>query len=299
MNTNMLGIYAASITPFTPGNQVSETALTALMERNLQEGASGFFIGGSSAECFLLSHEERIRTFEIASAFRDRTNLIAHIGSLSTKEAIEFGRAAKELGFPSISATPPFYYGYGSKEICRYYYEISDALSMPVIVYNFPGNTHKDFDLGNPDYRALFTSQAIEGVKHTNQVVYQLERFLNLNPGLKVFNGFDETMVAGLALGAHGSIGSTFNCMLPHYKYIYDSFLAGEIQRARELQHKANTIMEAFCKVGLIPAVKYVLSAQGIDAGAPRSPFAPLDADAKAYIDSVLKENLVVSSQDF
>lgn len=293
MNTNKLGIYVASITPFNSDDSIYADALTILMERNLQEGAAGFFIGGSSAECFLLSHEERIQTFEIASQFKGRTQLIAHVGALSTKEAIDFAQHAKKLGFNSIAATPPFYYGYGSQDICKYYYELSAAVDMPVIVYNFPGNTKRDFDLSNPDYRELFQSSAIEGVKHTNQVVYQMERFLELNPKLKVFNGFDETMVAGLALGAHGSIGSTFNCMLPHYKQIYDAFLAGNIDGAREMQHKANNIMEALCNVGLIPAVKYVLTTQGIDAGLPRSPFSPLTDKAKAYLDTVLKENLL------
>lgn len=289
----VLGIYVASITPFTDDDHVAGSVLESLMERNLKEGAAGFFIGGSSAECFLLSHEERIRTFEAASGFRGKTRLIAHVGALSTKEAIDYAEHAKRMGFDSIAATPPFYYGYTSRDICRYYYELSAAVDMPVIVYNFPGNTKVEFDLKNPDYRELFTSSAIEGVKHTNQVVYQMERLMELNPNLKLFNGFDETMVAGMALGCRGSIGSTFNCMLPHYEKIFHAFLEGRILEAEAMQHKANHIMEALCSVGLIPAIKYVLSTQGIHAGNPRSPFAPLDAEARAYVDRVLKENLI------
>lgn len=290
---NMSGIYVASITPFTADDQINTTALETLMNRNLSEGAAGFFIGGSSAECFLLSHEERIRIFEIAAGFQKRTSLIAHIGSLSTKEAISFGLAARDMGYESISATPPFYYGYNSRDICSYYYDIARAVGMPVIVYNFPGNTKVDFNLADPNYRELFTSSAIAGVKHTNQVVYQLERFRELNPSLKIFNGFDETMIAGMALGADGSIGSTFNCMLPHYLKVYHAFLAGDIQGAQKLQHKANNIMEALCHAGLIPAVKYVLNRQGIEAGEPRRPFRPLSPEAGAYLDRILEENLV------
>lgn len=293
MNTGELGIYVASVTPFTQDDQVWGDALVQLMERNLEEGAAGFFIGGSSAECFLLSHEERVKTFETASFAKGRTDLIAHVGSLSTKESIEFAKEAKKLGFDRIAATPPLYYGFSPKEVCKYYYEISAAVDMPVIVYNFPGNTKREFDLNQPDYRELFTSQAIEGVKHTNQVVYQMERFLELNPNLKIWNGFDETMVAGLALGAHGSIGSTFNCMLPHYKKIFDAFLEERIDEARLMQHKANHIMEAFCNVGLIPAVKYVLETQGNPVGSPRSPFMELGEEAKRYVDRILAENLI------
>lgn len=293
MNAGELGIYVASVTPFTQDDKVWAEALENLMERNLKEGAAGFFIGGSSAECFLLSHEERIQTFEIASSLKGKADLIAHVGSLSTKESIDFAKEAKRLGYDRIAATPPLYYGFSPKEVCKYYREISAAVDMPVIVYNFPGNTKREFDLNQPDYRSLFTSDVIEGVKHTNQVVYQMERFLELNPELKIWNGFDETMVAGLALGAHGSIGSTFNCMLPHYKKILDAFLEGRIDEAREMQHKANNIMEALCNVGLIAAVKYVLETQGNPVGDPRSPFMPLGDEAKRYIQEVLGENLI------
>jgi len=290
---NMLGIYVASVTPYTTEDKINDEALVALMERNLKEGASGFFLGGSSAECFLLSHQERVKTFEIASAFKKRTNLIAHCGALSTKEAIAFGKEAKALGYESIAATPPLYYGYSPREVCSYYYDIAREVGIPVIVYNFPGNTKREFDLQNPEYRKLFTSSAIAGVKHTNQVVAQMERFMMLNPRLRIFNGFDETMIAGMALGCTGSIGSTFNCMLPHYLKIFNAFNEGRIDEARKLQHKANNIMEALCNCGLIPAVKYVLKTQGNDVGPARAPFASLSEEQKKYLTGVLSEDLV------
>lgn len=294
MNKNMKGLYVASLTPFDANGKFNETALKTLMERNIKEGSAGFFIGGSSAECFLLSHEERLATFEAAASFKDRTELVAHVGAISTDEACDFAKQAKSMGFKHIAATAPLYYGFTQKEIASYYYDIAEASGLPVIVYNFPGNTKKEFDLSSPVYKELFSSKAIEGVKHTNQVVYQMERFIELNPDLTIFNGFDETMVAGLALGAQGNIGSTFNCMLPHYLKIYNAFNEGRIDEARQMQHKANNIMEAFCTVGLIPAVKYVVCKQGIDVGIARRPFGVLDEKAKALVDKALAENLIV-----
>lgn len=293
MKSDYNGIYVASVTPFDAKGAVNKDALVTLMERNQKEGARGFFIGGSSAECFLLSHKERCETFEAAASFRGRTRLIAHVGALSTAEAVEFALEAKKLGYESIAATPPFYYQYSVGDICGYYYDIARASGLPVIVYNFPGNTKREFDLANPEYRKLFTSSAIRGVKHTNQVVYQMERFLELNPELEIYNGFDETMAAGLALGVRSSIGSTFNCMLPHYRKLYETFLSGDFEGATRIQHKANNIMEAMCTVGLIPAIKYILQKQGIDAGEPRAPFHSLNAEQKALIDRTLEKDLI------
>lgn len=287
------GIYSASITAFDAKGQVDNAALQAVMQRNLNEGAAGFFIGGSSAECFLLTEQERIQVFEAAAAFVGKANMIAHVGAISTDEAIRYAKAAMGMGYDFCAATAPFYYGFSPKEIARYYYDLAEASGAPVLVYNFPGNTHKEFDVLNPIYQEMFRSGAIMGVKQTNYNLFQMERILNLNPDLVAFNGFDETMVAGQALGSVGSIGSTFNMMLPHYKKIFDLFNAGKRDEALQLQHKANNCMEAMCKVGLIPAIKYVLAQQGYPVGDARRPFGTLTDEQKASVDAVLARDLV------
>ena len=177
--------------------------------------------------------------------------------------------------------------------ICDSYYAIAEAAGAPVLIYNFPSNTHKEFDVSNPDYVELLRSGAILGVKQTNYNLFQMERILNLNPDLIAFDGYDETMVAGQALGCIGSIGSTFNMMLPHYKKIFTLFEQGEREQALALQHKANNCMEAMCRVGLIPAIKYELARQGYPVGEARAPFRPLTDEQKAYVDAVLDRDLV------
>ena len=259
----LAGIYVASITAYDQAGNVDAAALQKLMQRNINEGAAGFFVGGSSGECFMLTEAERVQVFEAAAAYAGKTNLIAHVGAIGTAEAV------------------------------RYYYDIAEASGSPVLIYNFPGNTHREFDVANPDYIQLFKSGAILGVKQTNYNLFQMERILNLNPDLIAFDGYDETMVAGQALGSSGSIGSTFNMMLPHYKKIFDLFDAGKREEALALQHKANNCMEAMCRVGLIPAIKYELARQGYPVGEARRPFSTLTDEQKAYVDGVLDEYLV------
>ena len=248
----LAGIYVASITAYDQAGNVDAAALQKLMQRNINEGAAGFFVGGSSGECFMLTEAERVQVFEAAAAYAGKTNLIAHVGAIGTAEAVRYAKAAMGMG-----------------------------------------NTHREFDVANPDYIQLFKSGAILGVKQTNYNLFQMERILNLNPDLIAFDGYDETMVAGQALGSSGSIGSTFNMMLPHYKKIFDLFDAGKREEALALQHKANNCMEAMCRVGLIPAIKYELARQGYPVGEARRPFSPLTDEQKAYVDGVLDEYLV------
>ena len=292
--TKLTGVVPASVTPFDSQGKVDAQALLRLLRWNMAQGAESFFIGGSSAECFLLTYGERVQMFMAAAELKDEAYLTAHVGAISTDEAVGFAREAAALGFDAIAATPPFYYGFGSREVYAYYADIAQAAGMPVLIYNFPGNTHRPFDLSDPVTRKLFQSDFILGVKHTNQEVYQLERIRALNPKLTVMNGYDETMVAGLALGADGNIGSTFNFMFPHYKRIYDLFRAGQIDAARALQVKANNIMAALCAVGLIPAIKWLLGDMGVPVGDPRRPFIPLTEEQGRRLKAVLEENLQV-----
>lgn len=290
--TSLSGVVPASVTPFDEQGKVDAQALLRLLRWNMAQGAESFFIGGSSAECFLLTYGERVQMFMAAAELKDEVFLTAHVGAIGTDEAVSFAREAAALGFDAIAATPPFYYGFGSREVYAYYADIAQAAGMPVLIYNFPGNTHRPFNLSDPVTQKLFKSDFIMGVKHTNQEVYQLERIRALNPSLTLMNGFDETMVAGLALGAAGNIGSTFNFMYPHYRRIYDLFRAGRIDEARALQVKANNIMAALCDVGLIPAIKWVLNDMGVPVGEPRRPFIPITEEQGRRLKAVLEENL-------
>ena len=139
----LAGIYVASITAYDQAGNVDAAALQKLMQRNINEGAAGFFVGGSSGECFMLTEAERVQVFEAAAAYAGKTNLIAHVGAIGTAEAVRYTKAAMGMGYDVVAATAPFYYGFSPKEVCRYYYDIAEASGSPVLIYNFPGNTHR------------------------------------------------------------------------------------------------------------------------------------------------------------
>mgnify|MGYP000906358523 CR=1 FL=1 len=127
----LAGIYVASITAYDQAGNVDAAALQKLMQRNINEGAAGFFVGGSSGECFMLTEAERVQVFEAAAAYAGKTNLIAHVGAIGTAEAVRYAKAAMGMGYDVVAATAPFYYGFSPKEVCRYYYDI--ATTSPAI----------------------------------------------------------------------------------------------------------------------------------------------------------------------
>jgi N-acetylneuraminate lyase len=109
------GFYTALVTPYDSDDALDPGALHAIMERNLKEGASGFLIGGSSTEAFLLSHDEWLAAFKAAADFArcDKVCLIAAFSAFSTEEAVAYARRAKGLGYDAVISTPPCCYKYG------------------------------------------------------------------------------------------------------------------------------------------------------------------------------------------
>lgn len=289
----MEGLYVASVVPFTEDGAINDVVIRQMIEANLEEGAAGFFVAGSSGECFLLTPEERMHLFEVFAEYKDRCTLFAHVGSCGTDESVRYTRAAKEMGYQRIAATPPIYFGYSPKAVAGYFDDIAAAAGEGVYYYNIPMNTHRTLNFYDADTRAMFASDAIAGIKHTNLDLYEMERLRAIKPELKCFGGFENEMVGFLAMGCDGFIGSTFNFMLPHYLRIYDAYNEGRVDEARELQVKANNIMQAIMGEGLFPSIKHILNERGIAVGNMRKPFLPLSDEAKAHVDAVVAENLV------
>ncbi len=289
----MEGLYVASMVPFDADGNINDDMVRTMVEKNLEEGAAGFFVAGSSGECFLLTPEEHLHLFEVFAEYKDRCTLFAHVGSCGTDESVRYAKAAKEMGYERIAATPPIYFGYSSAAVAGYYDELANAVGHGIYYYNIPMNTHRTLNFYDPDTRAMFASGSIAGIKHTNLDLYEMERLRAINPELKCFGGFENEMVAFLAMGCDGFIGSTFNFMLPHYLKVYEAFNAGKLDEARELQVKANNIMEAIMGEGLFPSIKHILNKSGVNVGEMRKPFQPLSEVAAAHVDNVVAENLV------
>ena len=291
---NMGGFFVAAITPFDAEDRFSAPTLHKLMDKTIAEGAAGFLVGGSSAECPLLTFDERIEGLEAAAVYaeREKTKLMASVASIHTGEAVRYAKKAEELGYDAMISTVPYYYKFGMKAIADYFTELKNAADVPLFLYNFPGNTGVEIDIDNEYIKGILTDGTIAGIKQTSLNLYQMERIKNLNPELVIYGGFDEVYIGARMLGADGAIGSTFNFTLPIFTKIEAAYAAKDYELAQALQRRANNIMQALVSCSLFPSIKQMLGVQGLDVGSCRAPFPALTDEQKAYIEKVVADNM-------
>lgn len=95
------------------------------------------------------------------------------------------------------------------------------------------------------------TMPNLVGTKFTHNNLMEMGECLELNNGeFEVLHGYDEILIAGLALGAVAGVGSTYNYLPAVYQNLFDAFKKGDICTARRMQQKSIEIVKIIIKYG-------------------------------------------------
>ena len=281
---NLHGIIPALITPFDDGGTMIPERALPLIERLVDKGVRGFYVGGSTGEGFLQSLAERREYLRfVHDATKHRVTLIAHVGALTSQDAWTLTEHAAEIGYDYVSSTPPFYYLYTEHEVLTYYRELAERSPLPVLLYNAPHTTGRMLSL-DTQIRMLNFPNVI-GSKHTDNNFFTAERLIGAVSGAKILVGPDEMLTAGLAMGMAGGIGSTYNLMPNHFLDIYRCVTEQDLKGAQASQSIVNEVISELLRISpsVIPGIKFGLRILGYDNGAARKPFQAIDADTKHF----------------
>ena len=281
------GIYVPLITPFKENGEVDYEGLAKATKFALAKNVDGIYAVGGSSEFCLLTTEERKRCLEVIIANADGKEVIAHVGSQSTAESVELAKHAYKAGASMLSAVAPYYFGYTFAQIKEYFHQIAHATDLYLMIYN--AAQARSYSL--EEMKELLEDEKISAVKYTGYNFYFLERLIQAYPDKKFYTGADEAFLAGVAVGAHGAIGTTYNYYAEKYVEARQLFLQGKNAEALEIIHKLNDITEAILTSGkLLAATKYMMTLQGLDIlPISRQPFSPLTDKDKAVIENAYK----------
>lgn len=289
MKKSYSGLIAALVTPYTVSGTVNYHELKKLVRHLIKKNIDGFYVGGSTSEAFLLTQDERKNILEtVAEENNGEKLVVAHVGQISTELASDLAIHAKSCGADAISAISPFYYKFSVDEVIQYYFDIIESSEMPMFIYNFPALS--GFSVTNDVLQRLRVNKNVVGVKFTSNDFFQMERMKNRNVDLTIWNGFDEMLLSGLAAGADGGVGSTYNCIPELIQGIYHYFCIGNLEQAQKYQRLANNIIEVICKHGVFESIKYILETDGFSFGNCRKPFAKITEEGKVELRQVIAD---------
>ena len=296
MNPVFHGVFPALLTPFDASGAVNYNALRELVQWNLGKGVNGFYVCGSTSEAFLLTGDERKKIVEtVCAEAAGKAAVIAHVGCIGQDMAVDLARHAKEAGADAVSSVPPFYYGFSFEEIKSYYFALADV-GLPVFIYNF--TAAGGARLTTAQFMEFLSDPRFLGVKHTSSDFFLLERLKAFRPDAVIFNGYDEMFLSGLAAGADGGIGSTYNFMAEKYIAIEKAFRNGDLTAAQAEQKKANAIIAALLDCGVMPGCKALCRHLGLDLGDCRKPFRTLTEDQTRRLIAVYEDNKGVGNRE-
>jgi 4-hydroxy-2-oxoglutarate aldolase len=287
------GIFPPLPTSFDKDENLLPDMIRYNIKRLSEYDLAGFLILGSNGEQVMLSESEKLATIAAArDALPEGRLLLAGTGCQSTRETISLTRAAATEGAHAVLVINPSYYkgNMNQAELVRHYFDVADASPVPVLVYNMPANT--GVDMTARMIIAMAEHPNIVGLKESGGNVVKMGEVMgNVKPGFQVLAGGAGFLLPALAMGAVGGILASANIAPGHCLEIFNAFVAGDIARARDLQHSIIALNAAVTARWGVPALKAAMDHLGLFGGHVRRPLLPLNEEIKKQLIEMMCEN--------
>lgn len=278
------GTATALITPFKDDGSVDEDGLRRLVDFQEENGANVLIPCGSTGESATLSHEEHIRVVEIVRDQAKHAKIIAGAGSNSTAEAVYLSKAAADLGCDGILSISPYYNKPTQEGIYLHFKTISEAIDIPLIIYNVPGRTGSNITADTTLRLAELPN--ISAIKEASGNVNQIQEILCKRPkGFEVLSGDDGLTFPLMGMGCDGVISVAANCCPRSMSQMINLCKQEKYLEAREIHFKLMPLFnDLFIESNPIP-IKYVMKRLGYGNGRPRLPLTELSAKNRPILD--------------
>lgn len=277
----LTGLIAAPFTPMHEDGSLNLDIIPAYADFiAAKKCVTGVFICGTSGESVSLTTEERKSVAEAwVKSAKGRMKVAVHVGGMSQPQCVDLAKHAQTVGADAIAAMAPcFFKPTTICDLIDFFKPVAAGASkLPFYYYNMPSITGVSLPADKFLIEGKKEMPNLEGVKFTHNNIMEMMQCVNACHGMfDVLNGFDEILIAGLAAGAKGAVGSTYNYIPEIYKGVMDAMAAGNLEEARRMQMKAVEIVDVLIKHGGgTRGGKIFMKLAGLDCGPCRLPISP------------------------
>jgi 4-hydroxy-tetrahydrodipicolinate synthase len=289
MKLKLEGIWTPIPTPLTMHGEVDTDATRRLVDFHLGAGIDGLLPLGTSGEFALLSREDReVMVKTVVDRADGRVPVVAGVSDPSIERVLQLSSDAKKAGADAVIATPPYYFTTTDEGHYHHFKTISEAIDLPLLIYNIPEWTHS---FVTPEtVQSLAADKLVVGMKHTEYNFLNLIRFLTESRNkISIFAGSDALAYSNLEFGGAGAIIGSANVAPRVASKIFDDYKKGDLEGAREAQERLLPIIMAL-SVGKYPAaLKEAMSLIGMPVGPLKEPLQSLSIAEKRIVAGLLR----------
>jgi 4-hydroxy-tetrahydrodipicolinate synthase len=285
---NIDGIIATMITPFKENEDVDVEAFIKEIHYLLKTGVDGISVGGSTGEGAVLTDEELELLCGIAvKEVNGQVPIVGGIIRNSTRQVIKAAKALEAVGVSALMITPVHYHvNYpGAEGNFEFYQRISDAVNLPIIIYNVvPANS-----ISPELLKQLAEIPNVYGIKQSGGDMHALAAMVHDSGGkIKVMSAVDNLLYSTYELGAKGSIVALSAIAPELLVQQWRAYLDGDSKTALAIHNKLMYIFKSVQGANFPSKIKEAIRLQGRPAGIPRSPLQKVTGIESAIIKQAL-----------
>ena len=296
MGLAVRGIIPAMVTPLDRNEEIDEAGIRGIINYLIDSGVHGIFVCGSQGESYALTEDEKKRVIEISvDEVNGRVPVYAGTGAVTTKMTIELSRYAVDVGADAVTIVTPYFIKPSQDELYMHYKRIAESVDSPILIYNNPGRTNVNLEAET--VKKLAEIDNIVGIKDSSGDLTLTTQYIMKCPDeFAVLAGRDSLILATLLYGGKGAVAATANVAPRLVVGIYENFIKGDLEKARELQFKILPLRLAF-SLGTFPVVvKEAMNLMRKPSGPAKSPVSPLPEEKKRKLKLLLEELNLISS---
>ena len=292
-NIEIKGVIVPLLTPMNDDETINEKELRNQVNRQIESEIHALFPLGTNGEAYILSREEKEQVLKIVvDEAKGRVPVYGGTGCISTKETIELSLKAKEIGVDVLSIITPSFAAASQDELYEHYKEVAKAVDLPIVLYNIPARTGNA--LAPATVEKLSKIPNIVGVKDSSGNFDNMLQYIEKTRYRKdfaVLSGNDSLILWCLLAGGRGGIAGCANVFPSTMASIYDTFIAGNLDKAREIQDSIRSFRDCFKFGNPNTIVKTAVSLLGYPIGKCRKPFCQVPEAGVEAIKKVLEAN--------
>jgi N-acetylneuraminate lyase len=253
MKKKFHGLWPAMLTPLTSDGKPAFSVMEHLVELFVQQRLDGIYLTGSTGQWPSLSFDERTAIMDcVIKAAAGRIPVMAHIGAVTTDDAIKLAQQAARLGADAVSSVAPIYYAHSEAVVFEHYRQIGQATDLPFYVYHL--SSANPAAIGAKSYaEKLLSIPNLAGMKITDVNLYLFGLIQAGTEGrLQLFSGADEVMCQAVLSGAIGAIGTFYNLWGPACRAARQAMVDGKTETAMKFMLRFQTAISRVIDSGAI-----------------------------------------------